>query len=124
MKRLIISLTLVLLTALVAVELFKFMQRDKYVIEVVNKSNQSLGAVQLMELGDIGNLGPLSAGESKRISLNESQAKRPVYLAFGASDKIERNAGWRLTDKSNDRTAFYRLVINSGNSVTVHHHGR
>ena len=124
MKRILISLTLVLLTTFGAVKLFKSAQRDQFVIEVVNKSNESLGAVQLMELGDIGKLGPLSAGESKRISLDESQAKKPVYLAFGTSDKIERNAGWRLTDKANDGNAFYRLEINADNSVAVHHDGR
>lgn len=92
-------------------------------IEVVNKSNEQLGAVQLMELGDFGNLGPLSAGQSKRVTLDEAQVKKPVYLAFGASDKIERNSGWHITDQSNDGKTFFRLEINSDNSVTVHHEG-
>ena len=123
MKRILISLTLVLLTTFGAVELFKFTQRDKFLIEVVNKSNATLGAVRLMELGDLGNLGRLSAGESRRITLDKQQAKKPVYLAFGASDEIERNAGWCLNDKSNDGKAFHRLEINADNSVTVHHEG-
>jgi hypothetical protein len=123
MKRTLISLTLVLLTTFGAVKLFKFTQRDQYVIEVVNKSNEPIGAVQLMELGDCGNLGPLSVGESKRVTLDEAQVKKPVYLAFGASDKIERNSGWHITDKSNDGKTFFRLEINSDNSVTVHHEG-
>jgi hypothetical protein len=114
----------VLLTTFGAVELFKFTQRDEFVIEVVNKSNEPLAAVQLMELGEFGRLGRLSAGESRRITLDKEQAKKPVYLAFGASDEIERNAGWCLNDQSNDGKTFYRLEINSDNSVTVHHDGR
>jgi hypothetical protein len=121
MKRILVSLTLVLLTTFGAVQLFKFAQRDKILIEVVNKSNETLGSVRLMELGDLGNLGRLSAGESRRITLHKEQAKKPVYLAFGASDEIERNAGWRLNDKSNEGKAFFRLEINADNSVTVHH---
>lgn len=124
MKRILISLTLILLTTFGVVTWLKFTQRDEYVIEVVNKSNQPLGAVQLMGLGNFGRLGRMTAGESRRLALDQEQAKKSVYLAFGASDEIERNTGWCLNDQSNAGRAFHRLVINADNSVTVHHDRR
>lgn len=98
-----------------------FVQPGGCVIEVENQSGKTLDAVRLLELGKIGEIGPLAPGEKKRVSLDGRQGKKPVSLAFGRTRKSERHAGWRLNDPTHAGESFFKLETTSDDSVLVHH---
>ncbi|MGJ8632981.1 MAG: hypothetical protein ACSHX7_03605 [Luteolibacter sp.] len=123
MKRSFIVFSLIAVGILVSIGLLKLRNRggDDFSIVVVNNSNDLLGNVRLRGVGNVGELGAMSAGVSKRLNFSSAQEMENVFLSFEGVDQKERNTGTILHQVSDPRGQLIKLQIRADHSVSESH---
>ena len=121
MKRGIIAFCLILGCVWAAIEWTESekQHRSEFVIEVVNRSDDSLGRVCLRGIGEVGEIGTIPDGRSKRVTLTDRQARERVFLSFVTSDQRERNTGIILDRDADVGGQVIRMQVRADHSVSV-----
>jgi hypothetical protein len=115
-----VSSLAVTITATIAVVcLFRYANREHYVIRVVNSTSRQLEHVQVLGLEKTGDLGVLLPGASKSLDLEGKTPMKAISLSFANIDGRLRSTGTILDPKSEIAGRQIEVQINRDQSVSV-----